>query len=320
TRGLIGPRQFALMKDGVRIINCARGGIIDEQALYEALQSGKVAGAALDVFEQEPPWGSPLLESDKVIVTPHLGASTVESQVNVAVEVAAEVLRALRGELVRHPVNLPVLSPELMDKLWPYVDVAERLGRLFSQLAGGPLERVEVVYQGQLSQYDCAPLTRAVLKGMLDTILQESVNYVNAWLVARERGIQVAETRHADETDFQSLITVRGWTAAGRQRSVAGTLTGPGRPTLVEIDGYRVNVDTPGLMLVARNVDRPGMIGRVGTILGEAGINIAFMQVGRQAVGSHAVMLLGVDDPIPPTVLERLRQVEDLWDTRLVSW
>jgi len=320
TRGLIGPRQFALMKDGVRIINCARGGIIDEQALYEALQSGKVAGAALDVFEQEPPWGSPLLESDKVIVTPHLGASTVESQVNVAVEVAAEVLRALRGELVRHPVNLPVLSPELMDKLWPYVDVAERLGRLFSQLAGGPLERVEVVYQGQLSQYECAPLTRAVLKGMLDTILQESVNYVNAWLVARERGIHVAETRHADETDFQSLITVRGWTAAGRQRSVAGTLTGPGRPTLVEIDGYRVNVDTPGLMLVARNVDRPGMIGRVGTILGEAGINIAFMQVGRQAVGSHAVMLLGVDDPIPPTVLERLRQVEDLWDTRLVSW
>src|SRR5690606_21158805 len=169
TRGLIGPRQFALIKDGVRIINCARGGSIDEQSLYEALQSGKVAGAALDVFEQEPPWGSPLLESDKVIVTPHLGASTVESQVNVAVEVAAEVLRALRGELVRHPVNLPVLSPELMDKLWPYVDVAERLGRLFSQLAGGPLERVEVVYQGQLSQYDCAPLTRAVLKGMLDT-------------------------------------------------------------------------------------------------------------------------------------------------------
>lgn len=320
TRGIIGARQFAVMKDGVRIINCARGGIVDEQALLEALQSGKVAGAALDVFENEPPWGSALLESEKVIVTPHLGASTVESQINVAVDVAAEVLRALRGQLVRHPVNLPVLPPELMDKLWPYVDVAERLGRIFTELVGAALDRVEVVYHGQLSQYDCAPLTRAVLKGMLDPILQESVNYVNAVVVARERGIQVAETRHADETDFQSLITVRAVTPDGVVRSVAGTLTGPSRPTLVEIDGYRVNVDTPGHMLVARNVDRPGMIGRVGTVLGEAGINIAFMQVGRKAVGTHAVMVLGVDDPISPAVMERLDQVEDLWDTRLVTW
>lgn len=320
TQGIIGPKQFELMKPGVRIINCARGGIIDEDALYGALESGKVAGAALDVFENEPPWGSPLLESDKVIVTPHLGASTVESQINVAVDVAAEIVQALRGEPVRHPVNMPVLPPELMDKLWPYVDVAERLGRMYTELVGAAHGRIEVVYHGQLAQYDCAPLTRAVLKGMLDPILQESVNYVNASVVARERGMQVAETRDADETDFQSLITVRAQGPDGRHRSVAGTLTGPGRATLVEIDGYRVNVDTPGHMFVARNVDRPGMIGRVGTLLGEAGINIAFMQVGRKNVGSHAVMVLGIDDPIPAPVMERLQQVEDLWDTRLVTW
>lgn len=320
TRGIIGPQQFAQMKPGVRIVNCARGGIIDEEALYEALESGKVAGAALDVFENEPPWDSPLLRSDKVIVTPHLGASTVESQINVAVDVAAEVVEALQGKPVRHPVNMPVLPAELMEKLWPYVDVAERLGRMYTELVGGAHERIEVVYNGQLSQYDCAPLTRAVLKGMLDPILQESVNYVNASIVARDRGMQVAETRHGDETDFQSLITVRGTTPEGRDRSVAGTLTGPGRPTLVEIDGYRVNVDTPGHLLIARNVDRPGMIGRVGTLLGEAGINIGFMQVGRKEMGTHAVMVLGVDEVIPPPVMERLAQVEDLWDTRLVTW
>ncbi len=320
TRGIIGREQFALMKPGVRIVNCARGGIIDEEALYEALESGRVAGAALDVFESEPPWGSPLLQSDKVIVTPHLGASTVESQINVAVDVAAEVVQALKGEPVRHPVNLPVLPPELMEKLWPFVDVAERLGRMFTELAGGAHQRIEVVYKGQLSQHDVAPLTRAVLKGMLDPILQESVNYVNAPVVARERGLQVAEIRNGDETDFQSLITVRGITESGATRSVSGTVTGPGRPTLVEIDGYRVNVDTPGHMLVARNVDRPGMIGKVGTVLGEAGINIAFMQVGRKHAGSHAVMVLGVDDPISPQVMARLEQVEDLWDTRVVTW
>ncbi len=320
TEHLIGPRQFELMQPGVRIINCARGGIIDEDALYQALESGKVAGAALDVFRSEPPWDSPLVGHPRVVVTPHLGASTAEAQVNVAVDVAGDVLKALRGEPVAHAVNLPALSPEELEKLRPFLDLAERLGRLYTELVGGGHRRLEVVYSGQLAGADCAPLTRALLKGMLDPILHASVNYVNAPLVARERGIQVSETRQQGNGDYQSLITLRGSGGPGVDRTVAGTLTGRDVPTLVGIDGYRVNVDTSGYLFIAHNVDRPGMIGRVGTLLGESGINIAFMQVGRKEVGGQAVMVLGVDDPIPPPVLERLGQVEDLWDTRLVRW
>lgn len=319
TAGLIGPEQFALMQDGVRIINVARGGVIDESALLDALQSGKVAGAALDVFSKEPPWGNPLLEHDNVVITPHLGALTVEAQINVAVDVAKEVRRALQDEPVRQAVNLPVVPRDMMDRLLPYIDLGERLGRIYTELIGGH-GRVEVLYSGQLAETDSAPLTRAVLKGMLDPILQESVNYVNASLVARERGLQVAETRIADEGEFQSSITIRHTTEDGTERMVAGTLTGQGNPTLTFIDGYRVNVDTEGLLLIARNVDRPGMIGRVGTLLGENGINIAFMQVGRKEVGSHAVMVLGVDHPIEKPIMDRLAEMENLWDTKVVKW
>ena len=320
TEHLIGRRQFELMQPGVRIINCARGGIIDEEALLEALESGKVAGAALDVFRSEPPWDSPLVGHPRVVVTPHLGASTVESQINVAVDVAKEVLRALQGEPVPHAVNLPALSPEELEKLRPFLDLAERLGRMYTELVGGGHRRLEVVYSGQLAEMNCSPLTRAVLKGMLDPILHESVNYVNAPVVARERGIQVSETREPGAGHYQSLITLKGSNGQVGDRTVAGTLTGRNVPTLVGIDGYRVNVDTSGYLFVARNVDRPGMIGKVGTLLGEHGINIAFMQVGRKEVGGQAVMVLGVDDPIPPQVLERLAGIEDLWDTRVVYW
>jgi len=320
TEHLIGRRQFELMRPGVRIINCARGGIIDEEALHEALEAGKVAGAALDVFRSEPPWESPLVGHPKVVVTPHLGASTAESQVHVAVDVAAEVVKALRGEPVRNAVNLPSLTPEELEKLAPFLDLAERLGRMYTELVGGGHQRLEIVYGGQLADMDCRPLTRAVLKGMLDPILHESVNMVNAPLVARDRGIQVVETREREADEYQSLITLRGSNGQAGDRTVAGTLTGRNVPTLVGIDGYRVNVETSGYLLVARNVDRPGMIGRVGTLLGENGINIAFMQVGRKGVGGHAVMVLGVDDPIPPEVLEQLEQMQDLWDTRLVHW
>lgn len=320
TAGLIGRDQFALMQDGVRIVNVARGGVIDEDALYDALQEDKVAGAALDVFSVEPPWNNRLLQCERVIVTPHLGALTVESQINVAVDVAKEVVRALKGEPVRQAVNLPVVPVDMVERMLPYVDLAERLGRLYTELVGGGHGRIEVMYSGQLAELDSAPLTRAVLKGMLDPILQESVNYVNASLVARERGIQVVDSRSADEGEFQNLITVRGVADDGAERMVAGTLSGQAAPTLIYIDGYRVNVDTAGHLLIARNVDRPGMIGRVGTLLGESGINIAFMQVGRKAVGSHAVMVLGVDDPISTPVMERLAQVRDLWDTRVVKW
>lgn len=320
TEGIVAREQFAIMQDGVRIINVARGGVIDEEALYEALQAGKVAGAALDVFSVEPPWDNPLLQHERVIVTPHIGALTVEAQINVAVDVAKEVVRALKGKPVRQAVNLPVVPRDMLEQMMPFVDLSERLGRIYTELIGGGQSRIEIVYSGQLAKLDSAPLTRAVLKGMLNPILQEAVNYVNASVVARERGLQVVETRIPDEGEFQSLITVRSVADDGTERMVAGTLTGQSNPALAFIDGYRVNVDTPGHLLIARNVDRPGMIGRVGTLLGENGINIAFMQVGRKEVGSHAVMVLGVDDPIPKSVMEQLDKVEDLWDTRVVKW
>lgn len=320
TENLIGPKQFALMKPTVRLINCARGGIIDEQALLQALEEGRVAGAALDVFTQEPALDNPLVGRPDVIVTPHLGASTEEAQINVAVDVAREVLAALKGELVYNAVNAPALPREKMERMRPFLDLCERLGRLYTELLGGGQGRVEIVYSGEVAEFDCAPLTNAVLKGMLDPIL-EGVNYVNAGIIARDRQLQVSEVKegHARE-NFRSLVTLRYREGDRIQRMIAGTVTAEGVPALVFIDEYRVNVDTPGHLLMAYNIDRPGVIGRVGTLLGENRVNIASMQVGRKSVGGQAVMILGVDNPIPDEVLEQLRQMGDLWDVHQVHW
>ncbi|HEX6971131.1 MAG TPA: phosphoglycerate dehydrogenase [Limnochordia bacterium] len=318
SRGLIGPRQFSLMRPGVRLINCARGGIIDEEALAEALRTGRVAGAALDVFEVEPPFGSPLLELPNVVATPHLGASTHEAQVSVAIDVAESVVRALRGEPVRGAVNAPALAGDGVDGLRAYAELAERLGRLFTGVIGQH-ERIELIYAGEVAGMDALALTTAFLRGLLEPILHGHVNYVNASLLAQERQIRVAETREPDAGDFAGSITVRS-RVEGRERSLGGALTGRQTPTLVSIDGYRVHVMHRGHLLVASNVDRPGIIGRVGTILGEAGINIAFMQVGRNTSGGQAVMVLGVDSPVPADVLVQLEEVKDLKDVRLVEW
>ena len=322
TRGLLGAREMALMKPGVRLINCARGGIIDEAALLQALQEGRVAGAALDVFEEEPPPDDhPLLGRDDVVVTPHLGASTREAQVNVAVEVARDMLNVLRGEPVASAVNIPTLPREQFAALRPYLDLAERLGRLYTEIIADVRGRIEIVYSGEVTDYDVTPITHAVLKGLLEPVLQEQVNYVNAPLLAREREVQVAEVKEAlGPSSFRSLIALRHRDPQGVQRQVAGTLTGDGVPTLVLIDDYRVNVDTPGYLLIAHNIDRPGVIGRVGTLLGERGINIAYMQVGRRAVGSHAVMVLGLDNPVTDDVLQKLNEFDDLWDIHHARW
>lgn len=320
TQGFIGAREFGLMKPGVRIINCARGGIIDEAALLAALEEGRVAGAALDVFVEEPPVDNPLVGRDDVIVTPHLGASTVEAQVNVAVDVARDVVRVLRGEPVPSAVNVPAFPREQLDAMRPYLDLAERLGRLYTELFAGGQGRVEIVYCGDVARFDVAPLTNAALKGMLQPILQEQVNDVNAALLARERELRVSEVKEAHgDGNFSALITLRHRGERGEQQ-VAGTLTGNNVPTLVLIDDYRVNVDTPGYLLIAHNIDRPGVIGRVGTLLGEHNVNIAYMQVGRKQVGDHAVMVLGLDSPVSDDVMRRLAEIEDLWDIRLAHW
>lgn len=309
TRHLIGRREIAMMKDGVRLLNVARGGIIDEEALYEALQSGKVAGAAIDVFEKEPATDSPLMQLDTVVATPHLGASTTEAQVNVAVEVAGDIIRALAGEPVKNPVNIPVVKPELQAVLSPYFDLLEKLGQLATQVAGGRTGEIELQYNGELAAYDVGPLTNTFLKGYLRPALGDDVNYVNAPVLARTRGIRVAEHKSVEMLDYPNLISVKVVTDHGT-RSLAGTLTGRGEPHLVSLDGYRVDAVLEGHLLVIPHLDRPRIIGPVASKIGEYNVNIAGMQVGRKEVGGQAVMLLAIDDAVPPRALEEIARVD----------
>ncbi|RKY02512.1 phosphoglycerate dehydrogenase [Candidatus Poribacteria bacterium] len=309
TRGMIGRKQFEMMKDGVRIINCARGGIVDEEALYEALVSGKVAGAALDVFEKEPPDpDNPLLKLDNVLATPHLGAATREAQVNVAVEVCSQVLRALRGEMVVTAVNLPSIDPHLLKLLGPYINLAEKIGLLHGQLLEGRVSEVTINYAGELFKENTAPLTVAVEKGLLTPALQEMVNFVNAPLLARERGIRVTEMRSGEHEDYVNLISVTVKTDS-KTRTIAGTVYGKRDPRIVLIDRFHVNAVPSGHILIVQNDDRPGAIGTIGTILGRNGINIADMSVGRFKPGGKAVMVINLDSEAPEEVLREISSV-----------
>jgi len=318
TYHMLDERAFSIMKDGVRIINCARGGIIDEEALYKALVSGKVAGAALDVFEVEPQTESPLFKLPNFIATPHLGASTREAQISVAVDVAEEIIAALKGELVKNAVNIPALKPTELQQVKPYLGLAERLGRFHAQLVSGGIKSVAVTYSGELAAKPVSPLTTALVKGLLDSILQQRVNYVNAMLVAKERGIQVTETRNERAEDYASLMTVRVTTSEG-EHELAGTLFQGFDPRVVLIDGYRIDAVPKGHMLVIPHIDRPRIIGRVGTLIGAHDINIAAMQVGRKEAGGKAVMVLTIDSPVPPATLEEIAKVDGVLGVRQVS-
>lgn len=322
TENMIGPREFGLMKQGVRIVNCARGGIIDEDGLYEAIRSGKVAGAALDVFCCEPPeLDHPLFSCSQVVVTPHLGASTSEAQVHVAVDVAEQAIRVLKGEPFKNAVNLPEFRPELMEKLAPYMDLAERLGSVYTNLVGGNHQNIEVVYRGSIANSEVGPLTTAVLKGMLEPILHGEVNYVNAPLLAKERGIRVAEVREAEKNGEHGVIVIRNTTAGDKEgRMVAGNLTLNGVPQLTRIDGYPVNVLPADHLLVVYHIDKPGIIGQVGTLLGQREINIAAMQVGRTAISGNAVMVLSVDCPVPEDVLAEIMKLQYVTEVYIAQW
>ncbi len=308
TRHVINAKSIATMKDGVRIINCARGGIIDEKALYDAIKSGKVAGAALDVFEEEPPLESPLLSLDHVIVTPHLGASTVEAQLNVAVSVARQCIEVLKGRSAKYVVNAPMVPPEQAEVLEPYAQLAEKMGRFAIQTAGGRLSSVECIYGGDLSAYAGSMkfVTRLALKGLLDPILQEPVNIVNAEFIARERGIAVSETVTQEAKGFRNLITIRIKTDKGGE-SVSGTVFFKGRSRIVAVGGYTMDMIPEGYVIVSRHLDKPGVIGRASTILGKCNINIAGMQVGRINPGEQAIMVLNVDSEVPADVMEEIR-------------
>jgi D-3-phosphoglycerate dehydrogenase len=318
TRGMIGREQIRKLKDGVRIVNVARGELVDEEALAEALESGKVAGAALDVFAKEP-YEGPLLGLANVVLTPHLAASTQEAQDRAGIIVAEQVAAALEGGVVTNALNVPAVAAEDMDALGPFLPLAANLGALAIELAGGTAQRLDFRYLGELAERDTRILTVAALNGAFRGRVEEAVNYVNAPLVAQERGIEVREEQRRASRHFKNLITVTA-VAAGEEFPVSGTTTGrDDEPRLVRALGYDVEIALEPLMLFVVNDDRPGRIGRLGTILGEADVNIANMAVSRNRPRSRALMVLTLDNPIPPEVLERIQDEPGLLDPRAIS-
>lgn len=313
TRGMIGPPQLAKMKQGVRIINCARGGLVDEQALADAIQSGHVGGAAFDVFSKEPvnP-DNPLIALSQNVVTPHLGASTEEAQVNVAIDIAEQIVDVLSGKPARAAVNMPALSAEALDLARPYLLLGDRIGCLHTQLAreldgrGRPIEAVEIHYQGDFEGVATGAVTRAVLAGLLSPMLSDPVNQVNAPILAAERGIKVTESRSDTPGDYTATLTVKAMTPAG-QRAISGAVFGPNDMRIVSIDGYRVDIPPSGYMILTRHNDKPGIIGAVGTLMGTNNVNIAGMHVGRDAPHGRALMIVMVDDPISEDLLGQIR-------------
>jgi D-3-phosphoglycerate dehydrogenase len=318
TLGLIGAAELSLLKRTAYIINCARGGIIDEAALREALESGGIAGAALDVFEKEPPGDSPLLQAENLIATPHLAASTQEAQVQVALEVAEQVVAALDGRPTLYAVNAPIVVPEAMAVLGPYFRLCETLGQVVTQLAAeGQIESVEITYSGEMAEHETTALTATVIRGLLAPISEETVNLVNAPVIARRRGWRISERKTTGPEEYTNLVTVALHSDRG-ERMVSGTVVN-GEPHVVRIDGYTVDLVPRGdYVLLSRHVDRPGIVGTVGTLLGEADVNISSMQLGRQRPRGEALMALTVDEPIPPDVLERIRAVTGVAQIRVV--
>ncbi|MEO5809580.1 MAG: NAD(P)-dependent oxidoreductase, partial [Sphingomicrobium sp.] len=304
TRGILSREALAKTKPGVRIINCARGGLIDEAALKDALDSGQVGGAALDVFETEPAKHSPLFGTPGFISTPHLGASTSEAQVNVAIQVAEQMSDFLLLGGVTNAINMPSLSAEEAPRLRPYMALAENLGKLVGQIIGEDVRSVSVEVEGAAAQLNQKPITGAVLAGLMGTYSQ-TVNMVNAPSLAKDRGLDVREIRHDREGDYHTLVAVSVETSKGPRR-VAGTLFGNSGPRLVDIFGVEVEAELEGSMIYLVNTDAPGFIGKLGTALGEAGINIATFNLGRRAAGGEAVALIAVDGDVPQAVVKTL--------------
>jgi D-3-phosphoglycerate dehydrogenase len=321
TRHLINAERLALMKPTTVVINCSRGGIIDEAALYQALKAGQLGGAGLDVFEVEPPQDTPLRELDNVILTPHLGASTEEAQVEVAIDVARQIDDVFAGRGPQSAVNLPSVPSEAREVLAPFLPLTEKLGRAQAQIAEGRIESVELKFCGGLSEYDTSSLTRVFLKGLLQPSFDTPVTYVNAPLLAQQRGVGITESKSARSEDYANLIetrVVRSDNGHERTREIDGTVF-ERAPHIVAIQGLRVDVVPEGTLLVIPNTDRPGMIGRVGTLLGDDGINIVGMQVGRKERGERAVMVLSLEEAVPPATIAKLDAMEDLFGARQID-
>jgi D-3-phosphoglycerate dehydrogenase len=318
TIGLFDAALLARAKPTLRIVNTARGGIIDEQALADALREGVIAGAALDVFAKEPTTESPLFELENVVVAPHLGASTVEAQDKAGQTIAEMVVLALAGEFVPFAVNLA--ASEASSTVAPFLPIAERLGRLFTALAGGTVDTLEIEYEGQIADYDCKVLTLAALKGVLGPVVDEPVSFVNAPAIAEARGLTVRESKLSAARDYVNLVELRG-TYQGRATHVAGTLVGKqASPRIVGIDDHIVDVPPSAHMLVVRNDDVPGVIGTVGSILGDAKVNIDDMVVGRTSSGAAALMVLSTAAAVDEAVIDTLRAAEGILDARAIDF
>ena len=319
TRNMFNKENIAKMKDGVRLVNCARGGIINEQDLADALKSGKVAGAAIDVYTSEPiPKDHPLLGAPNVVLTPHLGASTVEAQIGVSVDVAQGIKAALSGEPVMTAVNMAPVSSQVMKVIQPYFDLAERLGCMAGALADGPVRTLEAEYTGGITDVSTKLLTTAVVKGMLNPILETDVNYVNAPSLAKERGITVREVKNKETANFANLITVKATTDKKTVELQGGLFGSEGR--IVSIDGYRVDVDPHKRILICPHTNRPGIIGKVGSIMGEANINISGMQVGRTEQEGTNIMVLIVDNDIPDEIIDKVTAVDGIYGAKLIDF
>jgi D-3-phosphoglycerate dehydrogenase len=319
TRHMISDKEFSLMRDNVRIINCARGGVIDEEALLRAIDSGKVSGCAIDVFEKEPPPADyPLLKKDNVVVTPHLGASTEEAQVNVAIEIAEAVRDALLGKGIRNAANFPCVEPEVCKILDPYINLSEKLGALASQLIEGRIAKVFISYTGQISELDTQPLTLGLIKGLLKPIVQETVNFVNALSLAKERAIKIQESKSETEEEFVNLVSVEITTDKGKL-SVGGTLSSNKQPRIVKINDFYVEAIPVGYMIIIHNQDKPGIIGAIGTLLGKNRINIAAMTFGRTEAGGRAITVINVDSPVSADVLKKIAETENILSVKLIN-
>lgn len=317
TMGIVGAKELAAAQPGIRIVNTARGGLIDEDALVAALKDGRVAGAAIDVFETEPVTDHPLFGVPGVVVTPHLGASTQEAQDKAGLAIAEQVLLALRGEFVPFAVNLDV-GTDIPDSVRPYLKLTEKLGRIAVALAGPGIEGLRFEYHGQIAEHDTRALTLYGLKGAFSKVVHEPVTFVNAPVLARERGISVEESKSSQSLDYVNLVEVRAQ-CEGETVSVGGVLVGKkDTERLVRVFGYEFDMAFAPTMAFFRYEDRPGVIGIVGTLLGEAGVNVASMEVGRQAEGGQALMGLAVDSPIPQDVLDDIKERARLEDARLV--
>ncbi len=317
TRKLINAKSIGTMKKGVMIMNVARGGVVDEEALYNALKSGKVGAAALDVFETEPPEKSPLLELDNFICTPHLGASTADAQENVAVAVANQISDYLVHGIIRNAVNFPSVSADVLPILQPYIDLAEKLGSFVSQNFDEGLDGITIEYKGTVTELDLEPMTIAALKGILSPMLKETVNSINAPLIAKERGIEVKEITTDDAGDYHSMLVIT--LKAGKKESiVAGVLHGKKEPRIVSINDFMVEIFPEGELLVISNNDKPGVIGNIGSLIGENSINIARMHFGRAKQGGRAIAVVSVDAAVSKSILSEIKKLPNVLSVKQI--